>query len=294
MMILGNDVASYQGNINFDLYRNNANFIIPKATEGVGFIDPKFARNQSEARRVGILRGYYHFARPDLGNSPEAEADYFLSVLGQLQEGEVLCLDYECPNQVQAHVDWCKKWLDRIYSKTGVKPLIYLNQSQVKQFNWKAVIDGGYGLWIAAYTYDPNNNNAEIGQWPFAAMQQWTNGQTVPGIPAVADGDVFFGSEQAFKAYGFKKPASSSVSPSVSPSHSVSPSISPSPSMSPSPSLSVSPSMSPSPSFEPPSDDPQDKLDAIEKIVNSSWSPWFFLPNYWRNKLSQIKTTLNG
>lgn len=292
-MILGNDVASYQGDINFDLYRNNSNFIIAKATEGTGFTDPKFKRNQSEARRVGILRGWYAFARPDLGNSAEAEADWFLSVVGQLQEGEILVLDYECPNQKPSHVAWCKAWLDRVYSRTGVRPLIYLNQSQVKQFDWKPVVDGGYGLWIAAYTYDPNNNNAQIGQWTFAAMQQWTNGQTVPGIPAVADGDVFFGSEQAFKSYGYKRPASSSVSPSASPSSSQSSTPSPSQSSSPSSSRSSSPSSSPSPSFEPPAND-SEKLKQLTAVINSTWSGWFFSPFYWKNKYSQLKKILNG
>ena len=93
--ILGNDVASFQGDINYDIYKNNTNFVICKATEGVGFIDPKFKRNQSEARRVGLPLGFYHFARPDLGNSPEAEADFFLNIVGTPKEGEIFILYYE-------------------------------------------------------------------------------------------------------------------------------------------------------------------------------------------------------
>lgn len=174
-MILGNDVASYQGDINYDVYKNNSNFIIPKATEGVGFTDPKFKRNQSEARRVGLLRGYYHFARPDLGNSPEAEADFFLAVVGALQEGENLYLDYECANQVQAHVDWCRKWLDRVYQKTGVKPLIYLNQSQVKKFDWKmslteVMVFGLQPILIILIIMMSKSDNG--------LLQQCSNGQT--------------------------------------------------------------------------------------------------------------------
>lgn len=204
--ILGNDVASFQGDINFDVYKNNAQFILCKATEGVGFTDPKFKRNQSEARRVGIALGYYHFARPDLGNTPEKEAEYFLQIIGSLQDGEMLVLDYEPNTQNQSHVDWCKKWLDFVKDKTGVKSLIYLNQSQVQKFNWQTVIDSEYGLWIAAYTYDPNKNDFIKGQWPFAAMQQWTNKQLVAGLPSRADGDVFFGDLDTFKKYGYKSP----------------------------------------------------------------------------------------
>lgn len=204
--IVGNDVASYQGDINYDVYKNNSHFIIVKATEGVGFVDPKFKRNQSEARRVNLPLGYYHFARPDLNANAEAEADHFLATLGQIYAGEVLVLDYE-PNWAGDAVTWCKRWLDRVFLKTNCRPLIYLNQNQLRTINWKAVSDGGYGLWVASYTYDPNNNNFITGSFTFAAMQQWTNRQQVPGIAGNVDGNVFFGDVATFKRYGYQ-PAS--------------------------------------------------------------------------------------
>lgn len=203
---LGNDISRWQGDVNFDTFKNNTQFVIIKATEGNGFTDPKFKRNQTESRRVGLLLGYYHFARPDLGNTPEAEADYFLAIIGDLRENELLALDYECPNQVQAHVDWCRKFLDRIYSKTKVRPFIYLNQAQCKNFDWQKVIDGSFGLWLAAYTYDPNNNTVSMGKFPSMAMQQWSNKQSVPGTSGGIDGNVFFGTIETLKKYGYKKP----------------------------------------------------------------------------------------
>lgn len=212
--ILGNDVASYQGDINYDTYKNNSNFIIIKTSEGTGFKDPKFSRNQSEARRVGIGLGYYHFARPDLNANAEVEADYFLSVIGEIRSGEVLVLDYE-PNWGGDAAGWCKKWLDRVYSKKGCRPLIYLNQSQLKSINWKQVSDAGYGLWVAAYTYDPNVNNYVTGSFAFAAMQQWTNKQQVPGISGNVDGNVFFGDIATFKKYGYKPPVTPPVPPTI-------------------------------------------------------------------------------
>lgn len=201
--IVGNDISAIgQGQVNYDLYKNNSNFVIVKASEGRDFTDPQLSRNQSEARRVGLPLGYYHFARPDKGNSPDQESDKFLSAIGQLHEGEMLVLDFEV--SYSDPVNWCKKWLDIVASKTnGTKPLIYLNQSQVT-LPWQPVVDAGYGLWIAAYTFDPNNNNFKKGPWPFAAMQQWTNAQTVPGISTKVDGDIFFGDITTFKKYGYK------------------------------------------------------------------------------------------
>lgn len=203
---LGNDISRWQGDVDYGVFKDNTQFVIIKATEGNGFTDPKFLRNQSEARRVGLALGYYHFARPDLGNTPEAEADYFLKIIGSPVEGEVYVLDYEPKSNPGDVVAWCKKFLDRVLEKTGTKALIYLNQSQVKSFDWQPVIDGGYGLWIAAYTYDPNKNDVEIGKWPFAAIQQWTNKQQVPGVVGNVDGNVFFGTLETFKKYGYKAP----------------------------------------------------------------------------------------
>lgn len=215
---LGNDISKWQGDVDFNTFSKNSLFVICKATEGTGYIDPKLARNRDEARRTGMGLGFYHFARPDLNANAEDEANYFLKAIGVLKEGEILILDYEPSTvgkpEMQPHVNWCKKWLDYIKSKTGVAPLMYLNQSQVKKLDWKIVVDAGYGLWIAAYTYDPNNNNFNKGQWPFAAMQQWTNQQRVPGVTGNVDGNVFFGDMATFKKYGYKPQPNPTPTPS--------------------------------------------------------------------------------
>lgn len=232
-MIKGVDISKWQGVVDFSKVKTVLEFVIIKATEGVGYTDTKFLANQKGVRDAKILLGYYHFARPDLNNTPEAEADYFLKIIGQLKTGELLVLDYECANQVQAHVTWCKKWLDRIFAKTGVRPLIYLNQSQTRKFNWLEVVNANYGLWLASYTHDANNNTGETGQWKTMAMQQYTNKLAVPGISGNVDGNVFFGTLASLKKYGYNPVVvpSSSVSPSTS--KSVSPSASASPSEDP-------------------------------------------------------------
>ena len=249
-MIVGNDISSYQGNIDYSVYSKNSNFIIIKVSEGNGYIDPKFIRNQTEARIAGLPLGYYHFARPDLGNTPEAEADFFLKTIGKLLDGEMLCLDYEPKSNPGDAVAWCKGFLDRIFSVTGCRPLLYLNKSQVSGFNWKSVADAGYGLWLACY-----DENTIAGPWKFIAMQQWTSGQTVPGITTgVVDGDYFFGTVEQFKAYGYHKPVVSS----------------------------------PSPSSEPPSYDLI--VIKLSQIIKSQWT-WFGSKS-WLNRLGQLRKIL--
>jgi GH25 family lysozyme M1 (1,4-beta-N-acetylmuramidase) len=215
-MILGNDCSKWQGDINFDVYKNNSNFLIFKASEGTGYTDTKFSRNQSECRRVGFPLGYYHFARPDLNNLATAEADWFLKVCWTPVEGEVYILDYE-PNWSGDAVAWCKTFLDRVQEKIGVKCFIYLNQSQATAFDWSPVVNAGYPLWIAAYTGSPTKNDFKTGKWATAAMQQWTNCQTVPGIIGDVDGDCFFGDIIAFKKYGYHAPVVIPPTPTPTP-----------------------------------------------------------------------------
>lgn len=217
-MIVGNDISEFQGQIDWDVYKSNSNFVIIRATYGNGYFDKWFAHNRDEARRVGFPRGYYHYAYPQY-NTPEAEADWFCKALWDIQEGESLCLDYE-ENWKGNVVSWCKAFLDRIASKlSGYKALIYLNQTLATSYDWTPIVVAGYGLWIAAYTYDPNNNNYKKGAWPFAVMQQWTNQQQVPGIVGNVDGNVFFGDINTFKKYGYIKqqPTPQSPEPALQP-----------------------------------------------------------------------------
>lgn len=294
-MIVGNDISGWQGDVNYDLYVHHTNFLIIKATEGVGYTDKKFLRNQSEARRKGIPLGYYHFARPDLKNQPEAEADYFLKVVGQLREGEMLCLDYEPVSNPFPVVLWCQVFLTRVFNKTGVRPLIYLNKSQVRTFDWSPVVAGNFALWLASYDGEPFT-----GQWGAMAMQQWTSKQQVPGISGNVDGNWFFGTVEQFKAYGYHAPVEPSSSVSRSPSASSSgssspsrsPSSSPSPSLSPSSSQSPSVSLSPSPSQEIP--DPGNCCEEVERlalIIKSQWT-WFG-KNVWYRKLAELRRILS-
>jgi lysozyme len=261
-MIVGNDIASYQGDVNYDIYKNNSNFLIAKASEGVGFTDPKFSRNQTETRKVGLPRGWYHFARPDLGNSAQKEAEWFCKVVGALQEGEVPVLDYEV-TWGGDKVMWCKDWLNFVAKILGCKPLIYLNQDLIKNSDWTPVVNEGFGLWVAAYTGDPNLNNANIGAWHFAAMQQWTSSQMVPGIVGKVDGDVFFGDVAGFKKYGWQKPV---VTPPPTPDP-VPPTPTPEP---PTPPVDPTPTPTPVPTPTP----AEVKLSLIKDIVWGKGWPW--------------------
>lgn len=260
MNIVGNDVSEFQGTIDWNTFKDNANFAIIRSSYGDGFTDKQFFQNRNEARRVGLPHGFYHYCYPE-DNTPEAEAAWFLSQIGTLQAGEILCLDYE-EHYTGDPVAWCKTWLDVVQKATGVKPFIYLNQSLATSYDWTIVAGSDYALWIAAYTYDPTLNNFQLGKFPYASMQQWTDKQQVPGITGAVDGDVFFGDAATFQKYGY-----------------VPVPVPPPPAPVPTP-VPVPPAPQPVPT-------PPDRLGQLEAIIKSKWG-WFGT-NGWQNKLKQLR-----
>ena len=180
-MLKGIDVSKWQpaGTVDFGPY----DFVITKATEGIGYTDPECDKNYQKAKREGKLLGVYHFARPVSGNDPVIEADWFVDeTLGYHHEA-ILVLDWEAENKW--NVAWAKTWLDRVFERTGVKPLVYMSASVANQYDWSPVVAGDYGLWIAGYppAYNvpnppvpsPEDMPYGIGAWPFWAIWQYSS-----------------------------------------------------------------------------------------------------------------------
>lgn len=177
--------------------------VICKATEGGAYVDPMCDAHYQRAKNNHQRRGVYHFARPDLNpNGAIDEADFFVdNCQGYIKDG-ILVLDWEC---AVWNVGWAKTWLDRVYSRTGVRPMIYMSASVVNGYDWSSVANAGYGLWIAGY---PNKYNVPnpprpdeselpyaIGAWPFAAMWQYSSSA------GTLDRDIFYGDKNAWNAY---------------------------------------------------------------------------------------------
>ena len=89
--LYGIDISGHQGTINWTQVKGAKDFALIKASEGYNFSDSYFVANRNGARSSGILRGFYHYARPDLGNSGTAEADSFVNIVGTFQSANCLC-----------------------------------------------------------------------------------------------------------------------------------------------------------------------------------------------------------
>lgn len=204
-MLKGIDVSHWQRGLN--LNKIDFDFVIVKATEGVKMVDKKCDPFIQEAIKLGKCFGFYHFARPEK-NSAHDEAQFFYRNTRNYFGHGIPVLDWESVGKY--NVKWAKAWLDEIYALTGVRPIIYMSESVVNQYNWSEVAGANYGLWVAKYRdniIDKNYDMTYAGKkpvvkwWKFYALWQWTSSGLLDGYNGKLDCDVFYGSVDAWKKY---------------------------------------------------------------------------------------------
>lgn len=203
MSMNGIDIASYQAGI--DLSIVPCDFVIVKATEGTGYINPSCNAQAGQALKLGKKLGLYHFAS---GGDAVAEANYFVDNIKGYLGKALLVLDWEA-EAVGRGPSWAQQWLDRVYQITGVRPLIYMSNSVVNSYDWSAVANSDYGLWNAGYYagYQAMGYNPDApliggtGAWDGAAIYQYTSSGRLPGWGGNLDLDVFYGDALAWDRY---------------------------------------------------------------------------------------------
>ena len=213
-MLNGIDISHHQKGI--DLGAIDVDFVICKATEGNGYTDEMCDTFYQKAKSLGKKLGVYHFARPDLGNTAEAEADWFIKeTLGYHKEA-MLVLDWESGDLT--NVAWAKAWLDRVYSKTGVKPVIYMSASVMHSADWSSIVNADYGLWVANYGTNDGTAQASVFDryplkyWSFYALWQYTSVGRLNGYNGNLDLNYFSGDSSAWDKYAGGSPSSSKPS----------------------------------------------------------------------------------
>lgn len=215
----GIDISDWQSDI--DAGAVAGDFVICKATEGTGYVSPSCDRQYQAAKKAGKLLGVYHYAN---GVDAAAEADYFLNnVSGYIGEA-ILCLDWESQNNPKFNkggdAAWIKSWCDRVYAKTGVKPLVYISAS------YRSLADGigDYGLWIAQYA---NNDATGYQDAPWnegaytCAIRQYSSCGRISGYSGNLDLNKAYMDAAAWKKYAdpsgkAQKPAQGTSAPSGS------------------------------------------------------------------------------
>ena len=198
-VVNGMDVSSYQGNVNWTAaWNNGARFAYVKATEGTGYTNPYFTQQYNGSYNVGMIRGAYHFARPNL-SSGAYQADYFVNHGGGWsRDGKTLpgALDIEwnpysggtCYGLTQSGmVAWIRSFSNEYHYRTSRWPVIYTATS------WWSQCTGNLGdftstnpLWVARYS-------TSVGTLPYAwayyTFWQYASSGTFPGDQDRFNGD---------------------------------------------------------------------------------------------------------
>lgn len=159
MTLDGIDISSYQSGI--DLTVVPCDFVIIKATQGAGYVNPDCDRAYQQAKRAGKLRGTYHYVG---GGNAVAEADYYANnIKGYLKDG-LLAIDWEAEqNSAWGNEAYLEQLVRRVIERTGIKPLIYSMASRYAQVAAVAKkLD--CGLWIAEYA-DMNPTGYQAHPW---------------------------------------------------------------------------------------------------------------------------------
>jgi peptidoglycan hydrolase-like protein with peptidoglycan-binding domain len=146
--IYGQDWASYQS---ATPDTTGLSFAFIKVSQGTTYTNPEWTAQRDHARGAGLVVGYYHY--PDMANSPQTEADYFLSLV-QPQHGELLCLDWEGYDATNrsiappAQLSYKDSWLRYVKGRAPNSPVgLYCNLDY-----WQNVDTSGFFqdfLWIA-------------------------------------------------------------------------------------------------------------------------------------------------
>ena len=223
-MLNGIDISSWQTGI--DLSVVPCDFVVIKATGGIGYVNPDCDRAYQQAKAQGKKLGFYHYAREKgYKGSAADEARFFIDSCRNYVGEAIPVLDWE--EELSAGVSWAKEFLDAVYAETGVKPLLYASKSVLREYDWSSVANAGYGLWFAQYANynatgyqdSPWTDNGGIGAWPFPAMFQYSSAGSLPGWNGSLDLNIFFGDESAWDAYA--SAGSGSTEPNAEPVKSV-------------------------------------------------------------------------
>lgn len=216
MTMKGIDISSSQKDLNCE--NIDADFVIIKATQGTTYVNPYCDIHYQQAMRAGQLRGVYHFAN---GGNAIDEANFFLNNIQGYIKDALLALDWEkdlgdgYKNPVFGTVGasvWVKTWCDHVYHITGVRPIVYVQQSSMHDLDGI----GDYGLWIAQYAnYDPTGYQEH--PWNegayTCAIRQYSSRGCIYGYNGYVDLDIAYMDDIAWNKYA--NPTGKSTAPVV-------------------------------------------------------------------------------
>lgn len=210
----GIDISNWQNGINLDAVPYD--FIIAKATQGKTYVSPDCARQVEQARARGKLFGVYHYID---GSSAIGEADFFIDNIENWVGEGMLCLDWESnQNSAWGNEDYLRQVAQRVIDRTGIPPVIYVQQSRMAQV--KPIADAlNCALWIAQYA-NMNATGYQDAPWNegaySCAIRQYSSCGRLSGYSGNLDLNKAYMDAAAWKKYA--NPSGGASAPSPAPS----------------------------------------------------------------------------
>ena len=191
---IGIDVSEYQDEISWDEVQTldgdyQLSFVFIRATVGNDRLDKRFKENWLKAKENKLIRGAYHYYRPN-ENSIE-QAELFIKTV-RLEKGDlppVLDIEKLPENQsVERLKIGLRRWLNKVEGYYKVKPIIYTGERYYDDFLKEEFSD--YLFWIANYNFYREKMEEDWLFW------QFTEKATVSGIKGNVDVNIFNGDLQ--------------------------------------------------------------------------------------------------
>lgn len=216
MSLNGVDIASYQKDM--DCSKIKADFVIIKATQGTSYVNPHCNKHYTQCKESGKLIGLYHYST---GCGAEAEADFFIKNVSNYIKEAILCLDWEHNEKgganpifgTNSEVDYVKRFMERVFARTGVYPLLYMSASVTRRRDWSSVAKI-CELWDAQYASatkitdfqdSPWRDKKGLGAWSEPpAIHQYSSSGSIEGYkqtsPNKLDMDIAYLTKEEWKA----------------------------------------------------------------------------------------------
>lgn len=197
MTMQGIDISSYQAGI--DLTRVPCDFIIVKATQGTGYVNPDCVRAVEQALAAGKLVGVYHYID---GSGAQGEADHFVDQISGWVGRVLVCLDWESGSNVRwGDLGYLGAVIDRVRERTGRPPVVYASSAA---FPWQTCADRDCGAWVAQYA-SMDQTGYQDHPWGEGAydclIRQYSATGRLPGWGGDLDLDIFYGDRTLWGAY---------------------------------------------------------------------------------------------
>lgn len=196
-MLKGFDVSHWEPD--FEPADANGDFIIVKATQGIGYVDKSCDKFVESCKQGGKLWGFYHYA--DSRGTATQQARHFYERTKGYVRGGIPILDFE----EKLDNGWIDEFVKEYHAITHVYPWVYLSSNFINSLGYGSdFVKAHCGLWLAGYpkafTTWPSTTQPPYRHrgWQLVA---WQFTSSFPQQGYKVDANYFYGNAETWAKY---------------------------------------------------------------------------------------------